>query len=234
MNLFFFPEMQELPYGTGSLYVTDPDNPHLLKRENRSLNATERAEAVAVQYLTLGGHERFTRLPASQHKPVRVFSSIHTGPGQQVFGYTEKQRADLTLVFDLSTSPTEKRMELHYFNYHGYHWHYEGHMDACPSTEGRYESMKIVPQSQLMDDFRRAYAQAMSQVFFPPRHLSLSRCLRVRAGSRHSRRLHSRASIGKDILQRSRTVGSRDAQRFLPSSASPTTFFQQGKFARRN
>ncbi len=164
-------EMQELPYGTGSLYVTDPANPHLLKRENRSLNATERAEAVAVQYLALGVHERFIRLPASQHKPVRIFSSIHTGPGQQVFGYTEKQRADLTLVFDLSeSSSTEKRIELHYFNYHGYHWHYEGHMDACPSTESRYESMKIVPQSQLMDNFRYAYAEAMSQVF--PGHVT--------------------------------------------------------------
>ena len=165
--------MQELPYGTGSLYVTDKGNPHLLKKETRSLNATERAEAVAVQYLTLGGHARYTGLDGRRRQPLRVFSSIHSGPGQLVFGYSEKQRADLMLAFenDLSaaTAAAPAKMELHYFNYHGYHWHYDGHLEECPSTDDRYTQMMVVPASQMMDDFRTAYAEAMSQVF--PEHV---------------------------------------------------------------
>jgi hypothetical protein len=150
--------MEELPYGTGSLYVTDPDRSHLLKKETRALNSTERAEAVAVQYLLLGGHSKYTGLAATE-KPVRVFSSIHTGPGQIVFGYSEKQRADLTLAFKVG-----EKMELHYFNYHGYHWHYDGHMEQCPSTTDRYTQFFVDKPTQLMDSFRSAYAEAMSQV----------------------------------------------------------------------
>jgi hypothetical protein len=166
--LLYIAEMEELPYGTGSLYVTDSANPHLLKQETRSLNVTERDEAVIVQYLLSGGHTRFTGL-AVDVKPVRVFSSLHTGPGQLVFGYSDKQRADLMLAFDRTTTTATRKkskvMELHFFNYHGYHWHYEGHMEECPSSDNRYMSMAVVPQSKLMDDFRYAYAQAMSQVF---------------------------------------------------------------------
>ena len=155
--------MEELPYGTGSLYVTDPDKKHLLKKETRSLNSTERAEAVAVQYLLLGGHSRFTGLPRSK-KPLRVFSSIHAGPGQIVFGYSEKQRADLTLAFKRGDE-NSRQVELHYFNYHGYHWHYDGHMEQCPSTTDRYTDMFVNKETKLMDSFRRAHAVAMSQVF---------------------------------------------------------------------
>ena len=157
-------EMEELPYGTGSLYVEDEKNPHLLKQETRALNATERAESVAIQFLLFGGHTRYTGF---KQKPMRVFSSVHTGPGQLVFGYSEKQRADLMLAFQREdvTSKNKSKMELHFFNYHGYHWHYDGHMDECPSTDDRYTSMFVHKDSQLKDNFRFAYATAMSRVF---------------------------------------------------------------------
>jgi len=162
---FFLVEMEELPYGTGSLYVQDEQNAHLLKKETRALNSTERAEAVAIQFLLLGGHTRYTGF---KQKPIRVFSSIHTGPGQLVFGYSEKQRADLMLAFqreDIESSKNKSKMELHFFNYHGFHWHYDGHMEECPSTEDRFTSMFVHQDSLLKDNFRYAYASAMSRVF---------------------------------------------------------------------
>jgi hypothetical protein len=142
--------------------VTDTDKPHLLKKETRALNPTERAEAIAAQYLLLGGHSKYTGLMPTE-KPVRVFVSIHTGPGQIVFGYLDKQRADLTLAFKTGNN----KMELHYFNYHRFHCHYKGHMEECPSTTNRYTGFHVDPQSKLMDDFRYAYtyADAMSRVF---------------------------------------------------------------------
>ena len=157
--------MEELPYGTGSLYVQDEENAHLLKKETRALNATEREESVAIQFLLLGGHTRYTGFT---QKPFRVFSSIHTGPGQLVFGYSEKQRADLMLAFqrdDHGKSKNKSKTELHFFNYHGYHWHYDGHMEECPSTDDRYTSMFVHKDSQLKDNFRYAYASAMNRVF---------------------------------------------------------------------
>jgi hypothetical protein len=157
-------ELQELPFGTGSLYVSDTENPHLLRKETRSLNATERAEAVVVQYLALGGHTPFTGIP-SHVKPLRVFSSIHTGPGQVVFGYSEKQRADVMLAFEASSSfSSSSKIQLHFHNYHGYFWHYQGHMDECPSTSDRFTEMRLDKETTLMDSFRRGYAQALSAV----------------------------------------------------------------------
>jgi hypothetical protein len=58
-HVVFFPELRDIPYGTGSLYVQSEKNPQeTLRKESRALNVTEREEAVVVQYLTLGGHTK--------------------------------------------------------------------------------------------------------------------------------------------------------------------------------
>lgn len=166
-HVVFFPELRDIPYGTGSLYVQSEKNPReTLRKESRALNVTEREEAVVVQYLTLGGHTKYTHLPATR-RPDRIMSGIHAGPGQIVFGYTNKQRADLTMAFrrqphqDPTTTPV---VQLFFHNFHGYHWHYEGHMPGCRSIEGMYRSFDIHVETARMDSFRRAYAAAMSAV----------------------------------------------------------------------
>jgi hypothetical protein len=147
-----------MPYGTGSLFVHSSDT--VLKRENRSKNVTETEEAVVIQYLALGGHEKFTNL--KNQSPERIISSIHAGPGQQVFGYSDKQRCDLLMLFD--KTPERSHRELHYHNYHGFFWHYQGHFEGCPSTQDRYAQLKIEDKTALLDSFRADYAEAMSQV----------------------------------------------------------------------
>ena len=166
MTRFFpFPELIDIPYGTGSLYVQSPD-PGSLRREARSLNVTEREEATVVQYLSLGGHSKFTGLDSGR-RPDRILSSIHAGPGQAVFGYTNVQRADLTLSFrrrpeeDPETTP---RTRLHFHNYHGDHWHYVGHREGCKSTKNMYLSFDLNEETETMDSFQRAYAEAMTAV----------------------------------------------------------------------
>jgi hypothetical protein len=160
-----FAELSDIPYGTGSLYVQSPDAGSL-RREARSLNVTERQESIVVQYLALGGHSRFTQL-SPQQRPDRILSSIHAGPGQAVFGYTNVQRADLTLSFrrkpeeDPETTP---RTRLHFHNYHGDHWHYVGHRQGCRSTKNMYLSFDLNEETTTMDSFRRAYAEAMTAV----------------------------------------------------------------------
>jgi hypothetical protein len=76
MNVLFFllAELTDIPFGTGSLYVQSQD-PGSLRRETRSLNVTEREEAVVVQYLALGGHSRFTGLQ-SDRRPDRILSAF--------------------------------------------------------------------------------------------------------------------------------------------------------------
>ena len=172
---FFFTELSDIPYGTGSLYVENPDNPKgSLRRESRALNATEREEATVVQYLTLGGHYRFTGLPTAR-RPDRILSSIHAGPGQTVFGYSNKQRADLTMSFrrqadeDPETTPSTR---LHFHNYHGFHWHYAGHRPGCRSTQDMYRSFDLNEETTRMDSFRHEYAAAMSAV--RPRQVTFS------------------------------------------------------------
>jgi hypothetical protein len=94
-------------------------------------------------------------------------SSIHSGPGQAVFGYTNMQRADLTMSFrrqpheDPSTTPSTR---LFFHNYHGYYWHYQGHRSGCHSTQDMYRSFELNEETTRMDSFRKAYAAAMTAV----------------------------------------------------------------------
>ena len=159
--------MADIPYGTGSLYVQDAKNSTFLVKENRCLNSTEREEAAVTQYLVLGGHSRYTGLDSGR-RPNAVMSNIHAGPGQIVFGYSNKQYCDLTMAF-YRDEATEKEGDvplsrLHFHNYHGYPWHYKGHSKGCPSTRDAYLSFELTPETEMMDDFRRRYAFAMTCV----------------------------------------------------------------------
>jgi hypothetical protein len=162
-----FAELADIPFGTGSLYVQDEKNSRFLVKENRCLNSTEREEATVTQYLVLGGHSTYTGLESTR-RPNAVMSNIHAGPGQIVFGYSNKQYCDLAMAF-YRDETTEKetdvpRSRLFFHNYHGYPWHYKGHSSGCPSTQNAYLSFELTPETKLMDDFRRRYAFAMTCV----------------------------------------------------------------------
>jgi hypothetical protein len=144
--------------------VEDPANRGRLLKENRHLNVTEREEAKVIQYLVLGGHSRYTGL-STDRRPDAVMSSIHSGPGQLVFGYSNKQYCDLTMAFARKEEDEKSpRMQLHFHNYHGYPWHYKGHSANCPSGTNQYLSFELTPETQLSDDFKFRYAQAMTSV----------------------------------------------------------------------
>jgi hypothetical protein len=159
--------LSDIPFGTGSLYVQDAKNSRFLVKENRCLNSTEREEARVTQYLVLGGHSRYTGLPSTR-RPNAVMSNIHAGPGQIVFGYSNKQYCDLTMAFyrdeESDKDPDTPASRLFFHNYHGYPWHYKGHSPGCPSTKDAYLSFQLTPETELMDDFRRRYALAMSRI----------------------------------------------------------------------
>ena len=148
-----------MPLGTGTLYVPVEKHPDRLQRENRLKNVTDTQEGKVVQFLALGGHTRFTGLGG---EPTRVFSGVHAGPGQQVFGFSDKQRADALLFFEGSRG--RYPAELHYHNFHGEHWHYEGHLETiCSKTD--FFPAHIFKDTLEKDSFRRAYAEAMTSVF---------------------------------------------------------------------
>ena len=163
MNFFYLPELEAMPVGTGVLYVTDDKHPSILRTLKPSTECTEREEALVVQYLALGGHSRFTGFSVDT-LPFLIASSIHAGPGQQVFGYSKNQRCDLLLAFDRSSTMQQQPVELHYHNFHGDHWHYTGHFQGCTSTKGIGQPFFLTPETRDMDLFRRIYAEAMTNV----------------------------------------------------------------------
>jgi len=162
-NFFSLSELTDMPVGTGTLYVSVDGNkaPDKLRREERTQNATETEESKVVQFLALGGHSRHTGL---RDEPTRVISGVHAGPGQQVFGYTDKQRCDLLLYFG---SDAERKIPtvLHYHNYHGYHYHYTGHVpNLCPKASSDFMPFSVDHDTEKMDTFRFEYASAMTAV----------------------------------------------------------------------
>ena len=111
-----------------------------------------------VQYLAQGGLAHFSaRAPSG--KPSLVASSVHSGAGQQTFGFTPVQRADLFAAYT-DVTPTV----LCYHNYHGHMWHYTGHFDYCPQAGGDNGRVRILETSLRLDDFRSKLAKVWSEV----------------------------------------------------------------------
>jgi hypothetical protein len=154
-------------------------NSEKLRREGKHLNCTETQEAEVVQYITLHGHSQWTR--RHNEAPSRALSSIHAGPGQQVFGSSRNQRCDLMLSFHRSPENVSRPALLFYHNYHGSLFHYEGHSPVCPrSTDSARhrdfqmnkgmvdsnlaEQFLILKDTEEFDCFRREYAVAMTMV----------------------------------------------------------------------
>lgn len=133
--------------------------PKRLVKESKALNFTEREESFVVQYLAQGGLAHFsTRAPQSSIKPNLVGSSVHSGAGQQTFGFTPVQRADLFAAYT-DVSPTV----LCYHNYHGHMWHYTGHFDYCPMAGDKGRS-RILETTLRLDDFRKKLAKVWTEV----------------------------------------------------------------------
>ena len=117
--------------------------------ETRYKNVTDREEGVVIQYLALGGYRWFM---CSSHNnnnsntsnnddndatdgglcPIRTLkrigSALHSGAGQQTFGWDKGQRADLLLNF---VNARTGASVLHYHNHHEAGAHYTGHTSSC-------------------------------------------------------------------------------------------------------
>jgi len=133
------------------------------RKENRVLNLGEREESTAVQYMTLGGHVHYIT-GLDNRQPNMACSSIHSGAGQQVFGWGPHQRSDLTLVF-YPEEGRDKLTRIYYHNYHGQRWHYSGHMHGCP-LERQADTVTFEEHrtSVRMDNFRHGLAKVFTEV----------------------------------------------------------------------
>ena len=110
---------------------------NVLRQEKAGLNVTQREESLVVQYLTLGGFRRWLNADHQKllenQEPSLACSGVHSGPGQLSFGYTNKQRADLTLMFPAAKSTSPTIIFVH--NYHEFKVHYRGHQSECPLSK---------------------------------------------------------------------------------------------------
>jgi hypothetical protein len=165
--------LENTPLGTGTLYVQDPTNEDVLRKEGRNFNCTETSEAEIIQYVAIHAHSQWTT--RHNENPDRVLSSIHAGPGQQVFGSSRNQRCDLLLSFHRSigknsTGDVLRPALLFYHNYHGARFHYQGHSPVCPRSRSRgqqgvsEDQFLMLKETEEFDRFRREYAVAMTMV----------------------------------------------------------------------
>ena len=110
-----------------------------LRQEKAGLNVTQREESLVVQYLTLGGFRHWLsdghQAILENQEPSMACSGVHSGPGQLSFGYSNKQRADLTLMFPSAHSNSPTIIFVH--NYHEFKVHYRGHQIACPLSQAK-------------------------------------------------------------------------------------------------
>ena len=110
-----------------------------LRQEKAGLNVTQREESLVVQYLTLGGFRHWLsaghQTVLANQEPSMACSGVHSGPGQLSFGYSNKHRADLTLMFPAAHSNAPTIIFVH--NYHEFKVHYRGHQIGCPLSQAK-------------------------------------------------------------------------------------------------
>ena len=133
----------------------------VLVSEHRKINSLEREESFVVQYLALGGIRHFLSSCINDPKPFLAASSVHSGAGQQTFGYSVGQRADLMLAFH---DKQNDKTILSYHNYHGHMWHYIGHLQKCPLNVIDQASFVEREISVKMDQFKKELSLAWSAV----------------------------------------------------------------------
>ena len=150
----------------------------MLERTFKSI--FEREEGVAVQYLALGGFRHFccgkthaddddddddSRPPCSKgSRPFVVASGAHAGAGQQPFGWSCRQRADLMLAFRDRDDPAAP-VSLHFHNHHEAGVHYRGHQVDCPRRSGASSDHTFRSEvlSDRLDSYRRGLAECFTR-----------------------------------------------------------------------
>ena len=158
--LLFFPPQSLGPVGWNRNSVCNVNQLSIQTGERKSVSKSDQETRVFCSPVPVGGgHAKFT---GTMRSPLRVFSGVHSGTGQQGFDYSSQQRADLLLFFEGSESGLAA--ELHYHNYHGYNWHYRGHSAWCPCGVEALEPFCWDSKSKKFDDFRTAYAAALTAV----------------------------------------------------------------------
>jgi len=148
---------------TGTRAPSQLSGRRMLVSEHRKINAIEREESFVVQYMASGGIRQFANLTqqVTKNKPFLVASSVHSGSGQQTFGYSVGQRSDIMLAF---FDASAQKNYLCFHNYHGHMWHYIGHQEGCPLNVNKTNQIVVREITSKMDLFRSELAAAWSDV----------------------------------------------------------------------
>lgn len=161
----YFLELDDMPVGTGTLFVQHSKNSNLLVRESKACNATETQESQVIQYIAHGGYKHYSKyLSTFEDEPTYIISSIHSGPGQVTFGYTRQQKADLILIFS-STKNHPAVIFVHNYHGRGPYGHYDGHLSNCRLNNCSIDSKCIIEEeTEKMDNFKKLLASKLSTI----------------------------------------------------------------------
>jgi len=149
------------------------------------LSIGEKEEGLVVQYLAFGAFRHFfpgLAVVSETRRPTYIASGIHAGAGRLAFGWSEKQFADLTMIF-VADHKVDSCSRVYYHNHHGAHWHYDGHEQGCPRYTGYFKENQL---SFYMDRFRETLARALTSVRpdkFVVAYSTSSSCQLVHSGS---------------------------------------------------
>ena len=126
-----------------------------------------------------GGVEPLTRVEREtlKREPDLIASGMHAGSGRLVFGWSNRQYADLSLIYlppppsASSSSLAEPRplpSAIFHHNYHGSYYHYRGHRQGCGGggggSRGAPDLFDLNYETGVMDEFRSGLAWHFSAV----------------------------------------------------------------------
>jgi len=100
----------------------------------------------------------YSSVVPTNSRPTLAASCIHAGAGQQTFGFSSSQKADLMVAYTNLVPAV-----LSYHNYHGHMWHYTGHFEDCPLATSSCRP-RILETTRRLDDFRMKLAQAWTEI----------------------------------------------------------------------
>ena len=102
------------------------------------------------------------KLQTMFRKPFRVFSMVHAGQGQMIFGPSGKSFSDLTLCFSRHGGLPGM---IYVANYHGGYWHYNNHTSSCSvNSDGSHYPLELKTTTMSDDYFKCRLAEALSRV----------------------------------------------------------------------
>ena len=143
----FVAGLEQIPFGPAALFSRDAESGLLLrarKTQDRTGRPLDREASYFLQHYAL------VREPSC----VMIASGIHAGPGEPVFGSSQRRRCDGLIVVRPGL--------LRYLNYHGAGVHYQGHFERCRLRRSDDEELTLDEDTVEEDRFRQDLARALS------------------------------------------------------------------------